>query len=183
MAIRIRTALLTAAFASLSLMASVEALATTFTVTEVGSGGLLTPASDSWTISVGGEGTLEITLVEADYSEFFEWSLSGPNALSDGGAFLPLPWVGPVNTSLGTWGNDAPIGLFSLMTTNYPANPDEVEDYTLQFSFTPAALNSDPDFEYLLVTPASTVPVPAAAWLLGGGLLGLVGLGRRQRAG
>ena len=35
---------------------------------------------------------------------------------------------------------------------------------------------------YLLYTDAAVVPVPAAAWLFGSGLLGLVGVARRKKA-
>lgn len=34
----------------------------------------------------------------------------------------------------------------------------------------------------MTVTQVSSVPVPAAAWLLGSGLLGLVGVARRKAA-
>lgn len=41
--------------------------------------------------------------------------------------------------------------------------------------------NDSGDFVFMDNVNASTVPVPAAAWLLGSALLGLVGLGRKRR--
>lgn len=41
----------------------------------------------------------------------------------------------------------------------------------------------DLDFSKIVVTPPEEIPVPAAAWLMGSGLLGLAGLARRRRAG
>jgi hypothetical protein len=47
-------------------------------------------------------------------------------------------------------------------------------------------INDDNDFEAMLVRadfrPASVVPLPAAVWLFGGGLLGLIGIARRKKA-
>ena len=43
--------------------------------------------------------------------------------------------------------------------------------------------NADPDNDYALrITELSSVPVPAAVWLFGSGLLGLVGLAGRKKA-
>ena len=46
--------------------------------------------------------------------------------------------------------------------------------------------NDDNDFEDMLVRadfrPATVVPLPAAVWLFGGGLLGLIGIARRNKA-
>jgi hypothetical protein len=47
-------------------------------------------------------------------------------------------------------------------------------------------INDDNDFEDMLVRadfrPASVVPLPAAVWLFGGGLLGFVGMARRKKS-
>lgn len=59
-----------------------------------------------------------------------------------------------------------------------PANPDGVRGYgMLDGAF--VGFNANFDF----VTPdMSAVPVPAAVWLFGSGLLGLVGVARRKKA-
>ena len=37
-------------------------------------------------------------------------------------------------------------------------------------------------FDYLQYTDTAVVPVPAAAWLFGSGLIGLIGIARRKQA-
>jgi len=169
-------------FASLSMVAATNVSAATITVTETGSLGVSSsPATDTWDISVWGEGSLEITLVEADYSEWFTWGLSG--SATGGGALGPqqaTPPVGPVNTSLGTWSTGAGTSAFSFTSTNNPSSSVPV-DYTIEFAFTPAPLVLDPNIDYITVTP-SAVPVPAAVWLFGSGLIGLAGFARRKKA-
>ncbi|MCW9004850.1 MAG: VPLPA-CTERM sorting domain-containing protein [Gammaproteobacteria bacterium] len=44
------------------------------------------------------------------------------------------------------------------------------------------ANNITPDMGHALVREVTTVPVPAAVWLFGSGLIGLVGLARRKKA-
>lgn len=56
-----------------------------------------------------------------------------------------------------------------------------MQDYTLASSDNFAGGHPDP-ISWLLVRPATPVPVPAAAWLFGSGLLGLIGMARRKKA-
>ena len=171
--------ILSLAILSLASIASANVSAATYTVTQTGSAGTLSPVTDTWNILVSGEGILEITLVQADYSEWFEWNLSGTGSGSD--AFSPVPWTGPVNTSLGTWANGAGTGAFTFTATNYPSHPNIAQDYSIEFSFTPVGPGDVPGIDYITVTPVSNVPLPAAAWLFTSGLVGLVGMSRRSR--
>jgi hypothetical protein len=43
-------------------------------------------------------------------------------------------------------------------------------------------LSSAGQLTYNIVAEAAPVPLPAAVWLLGSGLMGLIGVGRRRRA-
>ena len=126
---------------------------------------------------------LEVTLLQADYSEWFEWSLSGPGGSLGMDAFTPNPWVGPVNELLGSWAVDAStVGMFSFTSTNYPAHPHVAQDYSVEFLFTPTLTNPGGGLEGLIHTPASPVPVPAAVWLFGSSMLGLASMARRKKS-
>lgn len=165
---------------SLLLLASVGASAATVVT---GSAGILTPRTDTWTFNLTGEGTLEVTLLQADYSEWFEWSLSGPGGSLGMDEFTPNPWVGPVNELLGSWAVDAStVGMFSFTSTNYPAHPHVAQDYSVEFLFTPTLTNPGGGLEGLIHTPASPVPVPAAVWLFGSSMLGLASMARRKKS-
>lgn len=55
--------------------------------------------------------------------------------------------------------------------------------YGNSMGFATVTLEADGDFVYSLAGgPVSAVPIPAAAWLLGSGLLGLGGMARRRKA-
>ena len=51
-----------------------------------------------------------------------------------------------------------------------------------QYGFDYASINGSVSAVSVSAAPAPTVPVPAAAWLFGSGLLGLIGLARRKTA-
>ena len=57
-----------------------------------------------------------------------------------------------------------------------------LEDYSLVASdnYSQSGTISANPITWLLVRDTTVVPVPAAAWLFGSGLLGLVGLARRK---
>lgn len=75
-------------------------------------------------------------------------------------------------------------GFYSILTTHGdiglqafgPAEPDRFGH------FGACAVSCGPDVRLDTFTVSGVVPIPAAAWLFGSGLIGLAGLKRRQRS-
>jgi hypothetical protein len=79
-------------------------------------------------------------------------------------------WHG-ATTSVATTGLGTSVTLYSLTATNYQAPQDTLASSGLKVSLTSSGL---------VYSTATAVPVPAAVWLLGSGLLGLAGVARRK---
>jgi len=83
----------------------------------------------------------------------------------------------------GTWGTS----FISGDLPNFQSNINSVSNLTTSIMFTLEGIRTDgtsndgyADNVSLTLTPTSAVPVPAAAWLFGSGLLGLIGMVRRK---
>ena len=79
---------------------------------------------------------------------------------------------------------DADAGLWYYTRTTSGTAGASIAANEVQFgngNFALVRLEADGDFSYTLA-PAAAVPLPAAAWMMGAGLLGIGGMIRRRRA-
>ena len=96
----------------------------------------------------------------------------GGHILFDWGATLDIDVINVWNFCSGCGGytsTDGPAGN--------PVNPDDVRGYGMIDGAFPG-FNANFDFR----VEVAQIPVPAAVWLFGSGLLGLVGVARRKKA-
>lgn len=97
-------------------------------------------------------------------------------------ATMLFNWGAPAATSCGLTNCDIHVEVeFQL----YPTAPGVFGFYTTKsYMFDGPFVGAQATFSGTAVVqaPPATVPVPAAAWLLGSGLLGLVGVARRKAA-
>ena len=115
--------------------------------------------------------------------------MTGPGTAT---ANMLFDWNGNLNI---------PVMVDFSMTPNAACNPNDMSCFDIGDSFTIATLDGNGDGVpgypmasgpfpgwnatfggTVTVTSVSAVPVPAAVWLFGSGLLGLVGVARRKRA-
>lgn len=115
--------------------------------------------------------------------------LAGPTGPTGSvtGATVPAAWTGNLilnGATLGTLDNAS--SLFYYVRTA-PGGASATTATTTQFANATGAaqvlLASNGDFSYTLAgAPVSAVPVPAAAWLMGSGLMAIGGAVRRRKA-
>ena len=102
---------------------------------------------------------------------------SGGSVVFGSGSVTDFFTVGPWSFDLLTLNNDDPTltDYLSLSGTGLLYKDGEIGGHTANWSFTAQSLTS-----YSMTVTTTVVPVPAAVWLFGSGLLGLVGVARRK---
>ncbi len=139
-------------------------------------------ALDSFTLTVGtftfsGEnGRIQQFSSSGGATDFLSLSLGGSTGTVSGnvGSFaltkVTMDWRG------GNLFTDRSILAHDLVTTDFGYRRT-----TFTFSDTSTNSTAINSSSTITVGPLTSVPVPAAAWLFGSGLLGLAGIARRQR--
>lgn len=92
----------------------------------------------------------------------------------------------PSHQDLSVLNPNADSSLWTTFAYDYTLGSDVSGGYTLQFAAVCGASNNcfaDYYFDNISITAdVNAVPVPAAVWLFGSGLLGLVGVARKKKA-
>jgi hypothetical protein len=135
-----------------------------------------------------------ITVMQNIQSEIANWSgqTSATGTFFDSNGGSTAAALGTPSTS-GTWNNGAISGItvgsagsfYNVLaniagsgTSNGILHGTAVTTTYAGFWF----LSSGGQLTYNIASASAPVPLPAAVWLLGSGLMGLIGVGRRRRA-
>ena len=146
----------------------------------IASGGPFNPVLKQANVGVG------LLSAGQEITVSFDWK--GINA--DGGVvdvvlFSELA-AGGVSQTVNLLGGPAASANWTNVTQTFNIGPDVSGGVTLQFvAICGAAASCISDYSWdnvSIMADVNAVPVPAAAWLFGSGLLGLVGVARRKKA-
>jgi hypothetical protein len=99
------------------------------------------------------------------------YSVDSTATLNDGTITSGQNFSGALNTA---------VGFYNITTT--AARSANISAYNNGVGSGYWYLSSSGDLSYNIPVTASSVPLPAAVWLLGSGLLGIAGIGRRRAA-
>jgi hypothetical protein len=124
--------------------------------------------------------------------QFIQGELNGPGETFPGGVSLTRGWdsanpialFADVTFNGGGFENGASVGAAQylyMVSTGLTSNPDEGYAANVYKSSATYTLAANGVLTYSGGGPTPEVPVPAAIWLLGSGLLGMLGVGRRRR--
>jgi len=90
--------------------------------------------------------------------------------------------TGLVMSPLGTWTQLSTYGIKHRYRTTTGYDTDTLNTYMDYAGTTPDTFTGSEAYGIWMVQDVSAVPVPAAVWLFGSGLIGLVGMARRKKA-
>jgi hypothetical protein len=88
----------------------------------------------------------------------------------------PLTVIG-LNTTTGTVGSSTGLEMFDVLQAKSGLGSGTIADMNGSWS-----ISATGDVTYTVAGGTVVTPLPAAVWLLGSGLLGLAGVGRRKKA-
>lgn len=150
----------------------------TFAMTSPGGGAVGTPTSDVWSWDFDA-GTVSITNTATFYGSV--WTASGVSFTDNGSSY----GGGGAQNMTFAWSANPTIPVTSDWDVMATGNAiSDTATVTVNSATILATSSAFPGFHPGFsgdLTKVSGVPVPAAVWLMGSGLLGLVGVARRRR--
>ena len=158
----------------------------TFAMSSANGGAVGVPTSNSWTWDFGA-GTVDIVNTATFYASV--WTASGVSFVDNGGDYGPNP-AGTQNMTF-SWSVNPSIPVTSSWDVEIqgpgpgpgtgPGNPGDTAVVTVNNATILPTSSAFPGFHPNFSGSLTKVPVPAAVWLFGSGLIGLVGVARRRR--
>jgi len=176
-------ALTLAAFFSLSPTANADVIAPALEIDDSGAGDFISRVGDSLTID--GTGTSIITdfgpplafvdIADVDFLLTATYdSNNGTDYFFTNGTVNAGPYLNTTFNSLAM--SVDPFGLTATFTADFTNGGSILGSF-----FITGSLDSDFTGDVLIAKAGPVVPIPAAVWLFGSGLLGLVAVARRRR--
>jgi len=111
-------------------------------------------------------------------------TVGGPTGFAGNYMYQYAPWNTTTNLGMMYAANSASDNVFAMLWMTFDSvldgspgiiNLNQLSAYNLPGNYTGSGVTGG-------VQVAPTVPIPAAAWLFGSGLIGLIGLARRKKA-
>ena len=151
-----------------------------------------------WTADHGGNGLVQLTFTLTDVDAGFDWDPAMTVWSGIDNDACPTPgfcdasggqnthWYDNTNTVAGTgWAEDLTFLGYDTDTnsatyTTGHIDVNLVDQFTIAYAGQDGANGNGTSVDYSLAVNVSSVPVPAAVWLMGTGLLGLAGMRRKK---